>query len=78
MTATVLYLPGAAEPARSVVAPRRPRSFWRKPWWWPTSLRSRVRLLEKRLGFIVAALQDVAGPAPAASPALSLIPGGAA
>jgi len=78
MTATVAYLPGVNAPARSVVAPRRPRSFWRKPWWWPTSLRSRMCLLERRLGFILAALQDPAAEHPAARPSFSLIPGGAA
>jgi hypothetical protein len=44
-------------PARSVVAPRRARSRWSKPWWWlparyqqhRLSLRKRVEQLEAAL-----------------------------
>jgi hypothetical protein len=59
MTVSLVLLPGAAEPARSVVAPRRPRWFWRKPWWWPTSLRARVAQLQKRLSFILVTTIEV-------------------
>lgn len=70
MTATLTLV---TEPARSVVAPRRPRSFWRKPWWWPTRYRAAtLRAVQKRQKQLEAALIVVGvalGPA---------VPGGAA
>jgi hypothetical protein len=53
----LVLLPGVTEPARSVVAPRRPRSFWRKPWWWPMRYRmASVRSLQKRVKQLESAL----------------------
>lgn len=52
MTASLTLV---TEPARSVVAPRRPRSYWRKPWWWPVRYRS-VTALQRRLEQVEAAL----------------------
>ena len=70
MTTTLTLV---TEPARSVVAPRRPRSFWRKPWWWPTRYRMATRhALQKRVDQLEAALTVISvalGPA---------VPGGAA
>lgn len=64
MTATVVYLPSVARPARSVVAPRRPRSFWRKPWWWPVRYRAdALRSLQNRLDGVEAALLVIGGAA---------------
>lgn len=65
----LVLLPGVAEPARSVVAPRRHRSLWRKPWWWlpvryrmapsAAALQKRVEQLEAAL--IVVGTQMVPG-----------------
>lgn len=53
----LVLLPTATE---TVVAPRRHRSYWRKPWWWRplrywlspsyTSKSARIRALEKAYG----------------------------
>ena len=74
MTTTALTTRGnlccsPASPARSVVAPRRHRSLWRKPWWWlpvryrmapsAAALQKRVEQLEAAL--IVVGTQMVPG-----------------
>ena len=68
MTANLTLVTG---PARSVVAPRRHRSLWRKPWWW---LPARYRMapsaaaLQKRMEQLEAALIVVG---------TQMVPGGA-
>jgi hypothetical protein len=90
MTATTLptcgnlvFLPGVVGPARSIVTPRRARSFWRKPWWWrdrlywlvPSSVSLRKRLRTVELALMARRIQ----PDPSASrPPMWLVPGGGA
>ena len=60
----LVLLPGVAESARSVVAPRRHRSLWRKPWWWPVRYRAdALRSLQNRLDGVEAALLVMGGAA---------------
>lgn len=73
----------AAEPARMVVAPRRPRSFWRKPWWWRLAryrMTPSAASVQKRLDGLEAALICLRVlPEPSASrPSLRAVPGGVA
>jgi hypothetical protein len=77
----LVLLPGVSEAARSVVAPRHPRSLWRRPWWWPARYRvTRVCSLRKRLDQLEAALVVMGVlPEPSAPrPSLWLVPGGGA
>ena len=79
MTANLTLVTG---PARSVVAPRRHRSLWRKPWWWlparyrmAPSLPLRKRLDQRESALIVMGVL----PEPSARrPSLWVIPGGGA